>query len=75
MATSLRLRRGTATEHETFTGAAGELTYVTDTHQLRMHDGATAGGFATTITVVEVNSAGEIPDPPPVGVFYYIKVP
>ena len=41
----VQLRRGSATEHDTFTGAAGELTYVTDDKTLRIHDGSTAGGI------------------------------
>jgi hypothetical protein len=41
----VQLRRGTASEHGSFTGAAGELTYVTDDKTLRIHDGATAGGI------------------------------
>jgi hypothetical protein len=44
MATALKLRRGTAAEHATFTGAQGEVTVVTDDYSLRVHDGVTAGG-------------------------------
>lgn len=45
MAKRLQLRRGTATQHNSFTGAVGEVTYVTDTKTLRVHDGTTAGGI------------------------------
>jgi len=45
MAKQVQLRRGTNSEHATFTGAAGELTYVTDDKTLRIHDGTTAGGI------------------------------
>lgn len=45
MAKQVQLRRGDASEHTTFTGAIGELTYVSDDKTLRIHDGATAGGL------------------------------
>jgi len=41
---SVQLRRGTTTEHNTFTGAEGEVTVDTDLDTLRVHDGSTAGG-------------------------------
>jgi hypothetical protein len=41
----VQLRNGTAAQVDTFTGASGELTYDTDTGQLRVHDGSTVGGF------------------------------
>ena len=48
MAKQLQLRSGTTTEHNTFTGAVGELTYDTTRKQLRVHDGSTVGGLPTT---------------------------
>ena len=45
MATQVQLRRGTATENNSFTGAQGELTFDTTNKRVRIHDGATAGGF------------------------------
>ena len=45
MATQVQLRRGTATENNSFTGAQGELTFDTTNKRVRVHDGATAGGF------------------------------
>ena len=44
MAIQIQLRQGTTTEHDTFTGAVGELTYDTEKKQLRVHDGVTVGG-------------------------------
>ena len=44
MAKQVQLRRGSNTEHATFTGGIGELTYVSDDKTLRIHDGATASG-------------------------------
>jgi hypothetical protein len=46
MTQQVQLRRGTAAEHESFTGAVGEVTVVTDDGTLRIHDGATPGGLA-----------------------------
>lgn len=45
MANALQLRRGTTTQHNTFTGLAGEVTVDTDKETVVVHDGATAGGF------------------------------
>lgn len=46
MAKQLQLRRGTTTEHSSFTGAIGEVTVDTDKDVVVVHDGSTAGGFA-----------------------------
>jgi len=45
MATQIQLRRGTTSQHSTFTGAAGEVTVDTDKDVAVVHDGSTAGGF------------------------------
>jgi len=45
MANALQLRRGTTTQHNTFTGLAGEVTVDTDKDTIVVHDGSTAGGF------------------------------
>lgn len=44
MAIQIQLRRGTSTEHDSFTGAVGEVTVDTTNTTLRVHDGTTAGG-------------------------------
>lgn len=44
MATQLQLRRGDTEANDALTGASGELTVDTTLNQLRLHDGATAGG-------------------------------
>ena len=44
MSRQIQIRRGTATEHETFTGAVGEITMDTTNNTLRVHDGQTPGG-------------------------------
>lgn len=45
MATALRLRRGTTTQHNSFTGAEGEVTVDTTKDTVVVHDGSTVGGF------------------------------
>lgn len=45
MAKQLQLRRGTTSQHSTFTGANGEVTIDTDKKVLVVHDGATVGGI------------------------------
>ncbi len=44
MAIQIQLRQGTTTEHNTFTGAVGEVTVDTTNKTLRVHDGSTVGG-------------------------------
>jgi hypothetical protein len=44
MSIAVQIRRGTATQNSSFTGAAGELIYTTDDKKLHVHDGSTAGG-------------------------------
>ena len=45
MATILQLRRGTTVQHNSFTGAEGEVTVNTTKDTVVVHDGTTAGGF------------------------------
>ena len=45
MAKLLKLRRGSTSQHSSFTGAAGEVTVDTDKETLVVHNGSTAGGF------------------------------
>lgn len=45
MASILQHRRGTTSQHSTFSGAAGEFTYDTDKKAIVTHDGATVGGL------------------------------
>lgn len=44
MSRQIQIRRGTATEHEAFTGAVGEITMDTTNNTIRVHDGQTPGG-------------------------------
>ena len=56
MAKQLQLRKGTATEHNTFTGANGEVTVDTTNKTLRVHDGSTVGG-----TMLATSTGGLVP--------------
>lgn len=47
MTTAVQRRRGTKTEHESFTGLEGEITVNTTNESLHVHDGSTTGGFET----------------------------
>lgn len=47
MPTVLQFRRGTTSQNNSFTGAAGELSIDTDADSIRVHDGSTVGGFET----------------------------
>ncbi len=44
MARQIQIRRGTAVENDSFTGAIGEITMDTTNKTLRVHDGTTVGG-------------------------------
>ena len=50
----VKLRRGTDTEHSSFTGAEGEVTVDTTNDTLRVHDGTTAGG----VRLAKLSEAG-----------------
>lgn len=59
MSRQIQIRRGTAAQHETFTGAVGELTF--DGVTLRVHDGATPGGIILA-RADEISASSPIPD-------------
>lgn len=44
MSKQVQFRRGTTSQHSSFTGAAGEVTVDTDKDVVVVHDGSTAGG-------------------------------
>jgi len=50
MPAQVQFRRGTTAQHNTFTGAVGEVTLDTDLQTLKIHDGSTAGGVAHVVT-------------------------
>ena len=51
MPTQLQLRRGTTSQNNAFTGAAGELSVDTDTEDIRVHDGSVAGGRVISVPI------------------------
>ena len=69
MAKQLQLRRGTATEHDTFTGANGEVTVDTTNKTLRVHDGSTVGGtrLATSADIINYLPLAYPKSTPPTG--------
>ena len=61
MAKQIQLRKGTATEHNTFTGANGEVTVDTTNKTLRVHDGYTVGGTRLATLTWGVVPAAQLP--------------
>ncbi len=64
MAKQVQFRRGTTSQHSSFTGAVGEITVDIDKDVAVIHDGSTAGGFplvrqlsdlSVTATAAELN--------------------
>ena len=53
MAGQLKLRRGTTSQHESFTGAEGEVTYDTNKKTIVVHDGTTLGGLPNAVRANE----------------------
>ena len=47
--TQVQIRSGTAAQNNAFTGAVGELTVDTTNWNIRLHNGANAGGFTTAM--------------------------
>ena len=57
---TIQLYRGTTAQNDAFTGAAGEVTVDTQTHELRVHDGSTVGGHIIyTKTKVDTALSGK----------------
>ena len=61
MAIQFQNRRGTVSENNSFTGAAGEVVVDTTNNRLRVHDGATVGGFVVG-DYVNVKDFGAVGD-------------
>ena len=60
MAKLLKLRRGSTSQHGSFTGAEGEVTVDTDKDVLVVHDGSTAGGHPLAAQDMDNVPAGAI---------------
>ena len=61
MAKQLQLRKGTATEHNSFIGANGEVTVDTTNKTLRVHDGSTVGGTMLVTLTGGLVPAAQLP--------------
>ena len=63
MAKLLKLRRGTTSQHSSFTGAEGEVTVDTTKDSLVVHDGSTAGGHpiakSSDLSAINVDNISE----------------
>lgn len=70
MSTQVQHRRGTAAQHEAFTGAMSEITHDTTNNNIRVHDGQKPGGYATLMEnqfgvangVATLDSTGNVPE-------------
>lgn len=58
----LQIRRGTTTANDNFTGLSGELSFDTDEKTVRVHDGATLGGYTLARADEISGTSGEISD-------------
>ena len=59
MTTQIKRRRGTTTQHASFTGAEGELTIDTTKDTVVVHDGSTAGGHPLAKASEAVAKSGD----------------
>ena len=62
MPTQLQFRRGTESQNDAFTGAAGELSFDTENNVLRIHDGSTQGGYKLVKTADALTSSSDTDD-------------
>ena len=53
---AIQFRRGTTTEHNSFTGLLGEVTVDTTKKTVVVHDGSTAGGYALALEGAAVST-------------------
>lgn len=62
MSTQIQRRRGTTSEHSTFTGAAGEITIDSTKNTVVVHDGSTQGGIPLAKESALASSVGTLTD-------------
>lgn len=60
MAIQVQFKRGTQSQNNNFTGAAGEISVNTDTNSLRVHNGIATGGFELARADLS-NTTGQAP--------------
>ena len=62
MSTQIQRRRGTTSDHSTFTGAGGEITVDTTKNTIVVHDGSTQGGFPLAKESALASTVGALTD-------------
>jgi len=62
MSTQIQRRRGTTSDHSTFTGAGGEITVDTTKNTIVVHDGSTQGGFPLAKESAVASTVGGLTD-------------
>ena len=62
MSTQIQRRRGTTSEHSSFTGASGEITIDSTKNTIVVHDGSTAGGFPLAKESALASTIGSLTD-------------
>jgi len=62
MSTQIQRRRGTTSEHSSFTGAAGEITIDSTKNTIVVHDGSTQGGIPLAKESALVSTVGALTD-------------
>lgn len=62
MSTQIQRRRGTTSEHSSFTGAAGEITIDSTKNTVVVHDGSTQGGIPLAKESALVSTVGALTD-------------
>ena len=62
MSTQIQRRRGTTSEHSSFTGAAGEITIDSTKNTVVVHDGSTQGGIPLAKESALASSVGALTD-------------
>jgi predicted secreted protein len=61
MATQVQFRRGSDSEHNSFTGVEGEITVNTTNKSIHVHDGSTVGGTEVArADLSNINNVGVI---------------
>jgi len=62
MAKQVQFRRGTTSQHSTFTGVVGEITVDTDKNTAVVHDGSTAGGHPLATSLADLGVTASAAD-------------
>ena len=60
MTKQVQRRRGTSTQHTSFTGAEGEISVNTSNKTVHVHDGSTAGGFEAALASLDNVSVADV---------------